>query len=74
MSVAISASHPGIIPYLVKEGLVPDESINIQIEFPTDGAVTITYQVFMTGDRLARFQRAFAEYLKSAGGTDRVMI
>ena len=67
-------AHPGIIKYLIAEGLIPEESLNVQINFPTDGGVTVRYEVFMTGDRLARFQRAFAAYLKWNGEAERVMI
>lgn len=72
--MAIHMPHPGIIKYMIEEGLVPQESLSISIDFPTDGGVTVTYQVFMTGERLEKFQRAFAKYIEENGTEFNVMI
>lgn len=54
-----------LVPFMIKEGLVPDECTWIQVEFPVDGAVSIMYRVNVTEGRLAAFQRAFNAYLES---------
>ncbi|HVJ72032.1 MAG TPA: hypothetical protein VM531_11105 [Sphingomicrobium sp.] len=72
--MAYSVAASGIIKHLIEEELIPKESLNVQINFPTDGVLTVRYEVFMTGDRLARFQRAFAKFLAENPESDLVVI
>jgi hypothetical protein len=53
----------GLERCLVAEGLVPDDCHNIHLDFTAHAAPVLRYELFLTEDRLARFQRAFAAYL-----------
>lgn len=61
---------PGILsfslmPFLLKEDLIPEECTGVQIDFPVgERAVKITYVVNLTDGRLKAFHRAFTAYLE----------
>lgn len=56
---------PRFAKYLAEEGLLPYGCRNVRVSFTTDEAVMVQYDVFMTEDRMDRFQRAFSKYLES---------
>jgi hypothetical protein len=53
-------SGRGIGKYLVDEGLIPPNTRNVELHIPTDGAVFIRYEVFVTEDETQKLQRALA--------------
>lgn len=53
----------GLVPHLLKEGLIPDECGDVSASLPVNGVATITYTVFVTGERLIRFHRALGACL-----------
>lgn len=55
---------------LIAEGLVPPHCFNVELHVPTDGAVVLHYEVYVTDDDLAKVRRAFGRMLTPPAVSD----
>lgn len=55
---------PDLIRCMINEGLVPEECVDIIVEFRVDALPQIIYRVNLDEARIGRFQRAFTRYLE----------
>jgi hypothetical protein len=58
----------GLIHFMLEEDLVPDECVDIKVEFTVDAIPQIVYRVNLDDNRIERFQRAFTKYLSANRG------
>lgn len=54
-------SNRSVGSVLVKRGLVPNNCYNAEILIAVNGAMSIRYEVYVTGDDLLKLSDAFAE-------------